>query len=48
MGVGATAAMNEEVDDRLTVRQAILVWGAAAITGWALTVGVVWLATQAF
>ena len=40
--------MGEESDDRLTIRQAILVWSAAAVAGWALTVGAVWLATQAF
>ena len=40
--------MTEESDERLSIRQAFLVWGAAAATGWALTVGVVWLASQAF
>jgi hypothetical protein len=40
--------MGEEGDDRLSIRQALLVWGAAAVTGWALTVGALWLATQAF
>lgn len=40
--------MSHEGDDRLSIRRALLVWGAAAVTGWAFTVGVVWLATQAF
>ncbi len=40
--------MSDETDERLTVRQAILVWSAAAVSGWALTVGVVWLASRIF
>lgn len=40
--------MTENGDERLSIRQAILVWGAAAATGWAFTVGVVWLASRAF
>jgi hypothetical protein len=38
----------ERDDDRLTVRQAIVVWAAAAVTGWAITVGAVWLASRIF
>ena len=40
--------MSEEREDRLTIRQALAVWAAAAFTGWALTVAAVWLASQAF
>lgn len=40
--------MSEERDERLTVRQAIVVWAAAAVTGWAITVGVIWLASRVF
>jgi hypothetical protein len=35
-------------DERLSVRQAILVWLAAAAAGWLLTVGVVYLASHVF
>lgn len=35
-------------DDRLTVRQAIVVWLAAAAVGWLLTVGAVYLAARVF
>lgn len=35
-------------DERLSVRRAILVWLAAAATGWLLTVGAVYLASHVF
>jgi hypothetical protein len=35
-------------DERLSVRQAILVWLAAAAAGWLLTVGAVYLASHVF
>lgn len=40
--------MSEDTDERLSIRQAILVWSAAAVTGWALTVAAVWLASRVF
>ena len=38
----------EDRDERLSVRQAILVWLAAVAAGWLLTVGVVYLASRLF
>jgi hypothetical protein len=38
----------DDGDERLSVRQAILVWLAAAAAGWLLTVGVVYLASHVF
>lgn len=41
-------AARDSRDDRLTVRQAIVVWLAAAAAGWLLTVGAVYLAARVF
>lgn len=38
----------EDPDEKLSVRQAIVVWLAAAVTGWLFTVGVVYLASHVF
>jgi hypothetical protein len=43
---GQSAA--EGSDDRLTVRQAVVVWLIAAACGWLLTVGAVYLAARVF
>jgi len=40
--------MSEDRDERLSVRQAVVVWAAAAFTGWTITVGVVWLVSRVF
>ncbi len=38
----------DDRDERLSVRQAILVWLTAAAAGWLLTVGAVYLASHIF
>ena len=38
----------DDRDERLSVRQAILVWLAAAAVGWLITVGAVYLASHVF
>lgn len=40
--------MSEELEERLSMRRALLVWSAAAATGWVITVGMIWLATRVF
>ena len=40
--------VQDDRDERLSVRQAILVWLAAAVAGWLLTVGAVYFASHVF
>lgn len=40
--------MSQETEERLSMRQAVLVWSAAALTGWVFTVGAIWLAAEIF
>lgn len=37
----------DEPDERLSIRRAAMLWIASAAAGWLLTVGLVWVATQA-
>lgn len=39
---------DDDRDERLSVRQAILVWLAAAAAGWLVTVAIVYLASRVF
>jgi hypothetical protein len=41
-------ARPDDRDERLSVRQAILVWLAAAAAGWLITVGAVYFASHVF
>lgn len=40
--------MSEDREERLTIRQALMVWTFAAVSGWTLTVAVVWFASRVF
>lgn len=47
-GDGERAPPTEVGDERLSVRQAIVVWLAAAAFGWLVTVAAVYLAARVF